>query len=327
MPDKESSTATSAPLLMSERAMALVVARKFYLEDRSKVEIADELQISRFKVARLIEQARSLGLITISINDEGLVDEDLSTRVAAKLGIAEARVIEAYGDDEHVRDQVGKAAAELLTETLSPGDVLGLAWGRTLSSMTESLPSLPPMTIVQLTGAAGMNIFQSPVELVRKLVQASGGSAFPIYAPLVLADPTTAEALRSQPDIARALSRFSEVTTAVMSIGSWQPPESQLYESIHPDDRQDLLDRGVVAEISGVLLAEDGSEPAPDFLERCICATAAQLRAIPRVLAVAAGERKAAAVRAVARAGLMDGLVADRALAEAVLSLPDAAAN
>ncbi|SEB62082.1 DNA-binding transcriptional regulator LsrR, DeoR family [Paramicrobacterium humi] len=303
--------------------MALVVARKFYLEDHSKVEIADELQISRFKVARLIEQARSLGLITISINDEGLVDEDLSARVAAKLGIDEARVIEAYGDDTHVRDQVGKAAGELLTETLRPGDVLGMAWGRTLSSMTESLPSLPPMTIVQLTGAAGMNIFQSPVELVRKLVQASGGSAYPIYAPLVLADPTTAEALRSQPDIARALSRYSEVTTAVMSIGSWQPPESQLYESIHPDDRQGLLDRGVVAEISGVLLAEDGSEPAPDFLERCICATAAELRAIPRVLAVAAGARKAAAVRAVARAGLMNGLVTDRTLAEAVLALPD----
>lgn len=108
-----------------------------------------------------------------------------------------------------------------------------------------------------------------------------------------------------------------------MSIGSWQPPESQLYESIHPDDRQGLLDRGVVAEISGVLLAEDGSEPAPDFLERCICATAAELRAIPRVLAVAAGARKAAAVRAVARAGLMNGLVTDRTLAEAVLALPD----
>lgn len=303
-----------------ERAMALVVARKFYLEDCSKVEIAEELNVSRFKVARLIEQARALGLITISVNDEGLVDEELSTRLAAHLGIAEAHVIEAYGDEEHVRDQVGKAAAELLAETLQSGEVLGMGWGRTLSAMTEALPSLPPMSIVQLTGAAGMNIFQSPVELVRKLVQASGGAAYPIFAPLVLADATTAQALRSQQEIARALSRFSEVTTAVMSVGSWDPPDSQLYDSIHPDDRAGLIDRGVVAEISGVLLAEDGSEPAPDFLERCICATSTELRAIPRVLTVAAGSRKAAAVSAIARADLISGLVTDRALAEAVLA-------
>jgi DNA-binding transcriptional regulator LsrR (DeoR family) len=75
-----------------------------------------------------------------------------------------------------------------------------------------------------------------------------------------------------------------------------------------------------VAEVSSILITDDGSVVAESFTERAIAITPAQLRAIPRVLAVAAGVRKARAVRAVARAGLITGLVTDAALAEAILS-------
>jgi transposase len=39
------------------------VARRYYLDGRSKTEIADEFGLSRFKVARLIETARATGLV------------------------------------------------------------------------------------------------------------------------------------------------------------------------------------------------------------------------------------------------------------------------
>jgi DNA-binding transcriptional regulator LsrR (DeoR family) len=54
--------------------------------------------------------------------------------------------------------------------------------------------------------------------------------------------------------------------------------------------------------------------------------TSDQLRRIPRVLAVAAGVRKALAVASVARAGLISGVVTDRALANRVLDEHERAA-
>ena len=56
-------------LAPTHRRLLLAAARRFYLEDRSKVEIAEELGISRFKVARLLEQARETGVVTITLND------------------------------------------------------------------------------------------------------------------------------------------------------------------------------------------------------------------------------------------------------------------
>lgn len=309
-------------LTVQERSQLLAVARRFYLEDRSKVEIANEFGISRFKVARMLELSRARGLVTITLNDDGAVDSDLSEQLAAHLGLSEVVVVHSNGDPERVRRQVASAGAEHLSSTLRDGEVLGLAWGRTLSALTTELPRLPRMSIVQLTGAAGSDLGQSPVELVRLMAQSSGGSAHPIFAPLVVSSADTARSLRDQPEIARAMDLFADVTTALVSVGSWEPPDSQLYEFLPPQEREALHERGVVAEVSATLLADDGTQLAEDFAERTIAISSGQLRAIPRVLAVAAGEQKTNAVVAVARAGLISGLVTDHALAEKALAGP-----
>ncbi|GAA3919989.1 sugar-binding transcriptional regulator [Microbacterium invictum] len=305
----------SDELTVEERSQLLSVARRFYLEDQSKIQIAAELQISRFKVARMLDLARAQGLVTITLNDDGAVDWDLSQQLAQHLGLAEVVVVHANGDTEQVRKRVAAAGAEFVSSTLRDGEVLGMAWGRTLSALTAALPRLPRMSIVQLTGAAGSDVGQSPVELVRLIAQNSGGSAHPIFAPLVVETAETARSLRQQPDIARAFAMFADVTTALVSVGSWNPPDSQLYEFLPPGEREALVARGVVAEVSATLLAADGVEIADDFVDRTIAVSTAQLRAIPRVLAVAAGARKAGAVAAVTRAGLITGLVTDHALA------------
>ncbi len=309
-------------LSAQDRWLLVTVARRFYLDERSKVEIARELGISRFKVSRLLEQARARGVVTITLHDQGTVDPDLSARLAAHLGLREAVVVEAAGSEVEVRERVGGAAAELLSETLHRGEVLGLTWGRTIGAMTEALPSLPQVSVVQLTGALGGNLDESPVEVVRKVAMSADGSAQPIFAPFIVDDPATAAALRRQPDVARALEMFKDVTTAVVSVGSWDPPNSQLLAALPAADAEALLARGVRAEIGAVLVTDEGVLAGLDFLDRCVSISPDQLRRIPRVLGVAAGAEKAAAVLAVARAGLLTGLVTDRALAEAAIALP-----
>jgi len=297
-------------------------ARRYYLDDASKKQIGEELGVSRFKVARLLEQAREQGVVTITIQDAGLHLPGISSQVAAHLGLNLVMVIESTGDDSEVRRQVGEAAAELLSATVESGEVLGLAWGRTLTAMSASMPPLPPMDVVQLTGAIGTDLADSPVEVVRQVALRSGGTARPIFAPLVVDSPATAQALRRQPDVAAALDLFDSLTTAVVSVGSWDPPESQLLRTVGEAEQADLLGRGVVAEVASILVSDAGEPVAPDFQARCLTISPEQMRRIPRVLAVAGGARKARALAAVVRAGLVTELVCDRALAEAVLTLP-----
>ena len=304
-----------------DRAVVVRAARAYYLDDLSKIQIAEELGVSRFKVARLLELARSSGIVTISINDDGVYDDARSARLRDALRIETAVVVGAVGDDEAVRHTVGRAAAALLSATLTDGEVVGMGWGRTLSATAEALQRLPSVSVVQLTGATEMTRHLSPVEIVRRMGLHSGGAVTPIFAPLVTDNAETAATFRRQTDIARALAMYADVSTAVMSVGSWQPPSSQLFDSLTGQEQQELTARGVVAEIGVTLVDVDGNEVAPDFAERCVAVTSVQLRAIPRVIVVAAGKAKATAVLALARAGLVTEVVADAELADAVIRL------
>src|SRR6185312_14514063 len=75
------------------------VARRHYLDGRTKVEIGEEFGLSRFKVARLLEIARSSGLVRIEIRHEGAIDVDLSGRLRDRFGLQHAIVVDTPDDD------------------------------------------------------------------------------------------------------------------------------------------------------------------------------------------------------------------------------------
>lgn len=302
-----------------DRALMAAVARAHYLEDRSRVDISESLGISRFKVARLLSRAREEGLVTIEIHDWGLPDVELSQRLQERLGLESCLVVRSHGDDDTVRRQIGAAAARTLSDTLREDEVLGVTWGRTLSATASQFERLPRLSIVQLTGVVAGDLASSPIEVVRHTSRRSGGDVYPIFSPLIVDDRETAQSLRRHADIRSAMDLFPEVTTALLSVGAWNPPVSQVRDVLPIDDLANALSKGCVADIAGILIQSDGTPLDEDFQERCINISYDQLQKVPRVVAVAGGAAKADAIRTVSRVGLISELVTDHALAQAIL--------
>jgi len=298
------------------------VARRYYLSGRSKVQIGEELGLSRFQVARLLDRALTTGLVRIEIGGgAGSIDLDTSSRLQDAFGLRHAVVVDVPGEaPAALRSRLGAAAAELLMEIVTPSDVLGVAWARAVSAMAAAVTRLPPVPVVQLTGSlSGQGIEDSAVELVRGLSRVSGGPAYFFYAPMMVRDGATAAALRTQPEVARTFAMFGAVTKAVVGIGKWEPGMSTLHDWASPADRRLLRELGTAAESSGALLAADGTPVRSAVTERIIAISAEQLRAVPEVLAVPYGDAKAPAVRAALRSGVVTSLVTHSSLALALL--------
>ena len=62
----------------AEWRLLSAIARRFYLEDASKTDLATEFSMSRFRVARLLQQAREQGVVTIEIHDRVSYRADLA---------------------------------------------------------------------------------------------------------------------------------------------------------------------------------------------------------------------------------------------------------
>ncbi|GCD47246.1 transcriptional regulator [Streptomyces paromomycinus] len=307
----------------AELVQAAAMARRFYLEGKSKIQIAEEFGVSRFKVARVLETALERDLVRIEIRVPAELDAERSDALRARYGLRHAVVVESPADatdDAPDPENLGEVAADLLGELVTEGDVLGLAWGRSTIHMAAALHRLPPCTVVQLTGVYDAGTAdRGSVEAVRRAADVSGGEAHPIYAPMLLPDSATAAALRGQTGIARAFEYFDKVTVACVSIGSWAPGISTVYDMLSEQEREHYASLGAAAEMSAHLFDADGRRIGRDLGERCITVEADRLRRIPEVVAIAGGRQKAAAIGAVLRSGLVTSLVTDTAAADHLL--------
>src|SRR6185436_18068105 len=99
-----------------------------------KSDIAAELNISRFRVARLLEASRKTGLVRIVIEHEGSIDTDLSMLLQSTFDLAHA-------------------------------------WGRSLSAIGTALTDFVPCPVVQLTGALSRPDATDVLELVRRVAR------------------------------------------------------------------------------------------------------------------------------------------------------------
>jgi DNA-binding transcriptional regulator LsrR (DeoR family) len=301
----------------------VLVARRYFLDGASKSEIAQELGVSRFKVARLLDAARRDGIVRIEIGAPPEIDLELSGELAARHGLMDALVVRTIdGPEEFKREQLGRTCAELLTQTLEADDVLGISWGRTLHSMVGHLSKLPGCTVVQIVGSVPtLELDVNSMELVRRVADCAAGPVYPLYVPLLVDSPEMAAALRSDPHVHKTIAMFDRLTKAVVGIGAWTASGSTVRAALPEVIAAELDAAGAVADICSTVLDASGAEiRAAGLPGRFIAISPDQLRAVPDVTAIAGGAAKAPAILAALRSGLIHRLITDEEAARLLLA-------
>lgn len=298
------------------------VASRFYLDDKHKSEIAEELGLSRFKVARLLELARSEGIVQITIQLPTADDLELADRLATHYGLRRAVVVRGeHTDAESLSAAIGQSAAEYLAAVLGPEDILGMAWGASLTAMTSAFRAeASGADVVQIVGGTRSAAHMlSGVEIVRRLAMRTGGHAYPLHAPFVVGSAEMAGDLRRDASLAEVMTRFPRLTIAVFGIGGWEPPQSALFNELPHHDRALLRDAGIVADICGIPINANGEIAHTNIAQRVVGMTLDELRRVPETVAVAAGVNKVDAIRASLHTGIISTIVTDSTTAELLL--------
>ena len=303
----------------SEAVLAAAVARRHLIEGESKVDIANSLGISRFKVARLLDAARESGMIEIEIVSPLGIDPERSTRLRDALALQHCVVVP--GSGAQADPGVSAAAAALLTEIATDRDVLGLPWSRSVSRMVDVLQSLPKIPVVQLSGAmVTPEEDSSSVDLVRRAGHIAGGGRHVYYSPLLLDDAASAEVMRRQPPVRKALDRVADVTLAVIGLGAWAANVSTIHEVLSPAERKAVTRAGAVGEAAGVFFDAHGVVVDTPLTARIVGLTGSQLHGIRHVIAIAHGSDKVDAIGAAVRGDLIDSLVTTAETADLLLA-------
>lgn len=290
------------------------LATEHFKEGLSKVELARRHGVSRFQVARLLDEALEIGIVRITIVDPTDPGPQFSGLHEA-LGINSVTVVPQRAT-ELMRPALARHAATLLPHRLHEGGRLGVAWSRTLMHLPDYLSDLPQVDVVQLVGALsapGTSTAASSA-LIHSVGAAAGGEVWPLPTPLIMDTAESAAALRGVAEVSAALKAADDLDVAVVAIGAWGPGTSTFWGRLNAEEQAQAQKGGVVSECSGILMDADGEIALSGMEDRVIGVRPEQLRRA-HVVAVAAAVDHPEAVIAAARAGFVDDLVVPTELA------------
>jgi DNA-binding transcriptional regulator LsrR (DeoR family) len=295
----------------------------YHVGQLSQEDVSRRMGLSRFKVLRLLQEARDRGLVRVSVQIGTTTTLDLADRLVPAFGLTEALVAPATGaDDAAARRAVGQMAAGWLSRIGREGAVtIGLGWGRTVAAMSDALAGLhnPGLCFVSLMGSMSQTSATSPFDVCLRLAALTGGRAVFLPAPFLADTPADAALIRGQRMVRAALSVARSADHMVISVGECTP-DALLRTSgiLTPAEVADLAAAGAVADTTGKFFTAGGGLADTDLNAR---APSIDLDDLHRasVTLLAAGQGKARATRAVLAAGFVNRLIVDEALAGALL--------
>jgi DNA-binding transcriptional regulator LsrR (DeoR family) len=292
----------------------------YYYENRNQNEIAEEFGVSRATIVNYLQQARERGLVEIRLDPAAFNRQRISVDLCRKFGLQEAVVVPG---SELSLGGVALGAARRLPDLLTPGDVVGIAWGMTIFSLSERLTPrvIDDVTIVQMVGSMASPYVFAAESCSTNIARRLGARVANFYAPALLSSAEAARVLKAEPTIRSQFELLNRINKAVFAVGSCEK-NSHVVESgiASVEDLEDYKARGAVGVICGRFVDGRGEHIEGRLDERMIGITPDSLRGLSVGMLVSNGFDKVAGMQAAMLGGYVTHLVTDAPTAQALLN-------
>jgi DNA-binding transcriptional regulator LsrR (DeoR family) len=315
---------------IDELRLMTKVARLYYEQGLRQTEIAKGLELSQSTVSRLLKRAEQEQIVRVTVTVPVGVYTDLEEALVATYGLRDAVVadcVQADGDESVARD-IGRAAAYYLETTLNQGECIGISsWSSTILAMVDVMRQIPrpiDARVIQILGGAGEP--QAKVHaayLASQLAERVRGKVTFLPAPGLVDSAEVREVLLNDSSIREVIKSFDEITLALVGIGTVEP--SPLLASsgniFSAQELDTLREHGAVGDILYRFYDAEGHVVETPLAARVTGMALDQLRRVKRVVGIAGGERKLAAIRGALNGGLINTLITDRFTAERLVQV------
>jgi DNA-binding transcriptional regulator LsrR (DeoR family) len=308
---------------LDELRLMAKVARMYYRDGLRQVQITDRLNIHQSTVSRLLKRAEKEGIVRMTLTMPSGLHPELEDALQSAYGLREAIVVDAEDQEDSIVRDLGAAAAFYLETTLKARDVVGISsWSAALLAMVEAMhpgPRAGGAHVVQILGGIGNPSAElHATQLTRRLANLLGGRATLLPAPGAVGSADARRVMLKDRYVQEAVGLFKSVTIALVGIGAVTPSKllaasGNVFSS---KELKSLSDRGAVGDICLRFFDANGASVVTPLNERVIAIELSELKRVDRVVGIAGGRRKFAAIRGALRGRRINVLITDRSTAE-----------
>ena len=299
------------------------VAWLYYVDQLTQSEVAEAVGLSRATVVKVLQDARERGAVTIRLNTEAMSRTRLSRALAERFGLEAAHIAPTLSGAP-LTPRLGEAGARVLGDLLRPGNIIGVAWGRSVYAVAAAMtsPQTPgPFTVVQVTGSSPGGTAEFSPELCSSLLATKlAARCANLLAPAVVSNRRLRDELLAEPALVEQFRLIRSAQTVLFGVGDVGPQgTARTARLTSPDIFNDYIARGAVAVMLGRFIDAAGKPVAGELDSRMIGLTLQELKHLPGRLCVAGGPNKIAPLRAALKGGFIQRLVTDAATANALM--------
>ncbi|WGY47359.1 sugar-binding transcriptional regulator [Vibrio sp. ABG19] len=305
-------------LKRDEQRLLVKIATLYYDEGKKQSDIAKQLDLSQSFVSRALSRCTKEGIVKITVVQPSNVYLNVEAELQNRYGLAQAIIVDVpeKASEDAIKRAIGSAAAHYMQTSLPANSLVGVsAWSGTIREMVEQLHplSIKAKGVVQLLGGVGVNGNAQASMLTHSLAEMLNCEAFLLPSQSIERTVDYKQMLLKTGEVSSVVNMFGEVDFALVGIGMLEP--SHLLKSsgnYYKDDMvEDLASRGAVGDICLHYFDENGQPVLGPDEDPVIGMDLQVVKSCPRVVALAGGMDKLAAIKGALTGGYVDILIID----------------
>lgn len=316
-----------AQLREAETDLAVRAAWLSYVGGYTQEQIAQRLGVSRVKVHRLSSLAQDMGFVKVSIEHELASTVALENQLIELYGLKNCILVPTMDDaaDRHggTMAALGTAGARFLSRFLDrePATTIGIGWGKTLSSMAETLlrKPRPSNRFVSVLGSLTRHAAANPYDVIHHLARKTGAEGFIMPVPFIADAVADRDLLMGQKSVSKIVTLARNADLYILGIGGCGPEASAFHSGqVTKLELDALQDAGAVGDLLGRFFDAQGQVVDCEFNDRIL---GLELDALSdrQVTVIAGGEGKLPAIKGALRMRVISTLITDENTAQNLL--------
>lgn len=298
-----------------ELRMITRAAWLYYMQGLTQNEIADELNLSRVKVTRLISRAKTLGMVEIRVIQPPGFFVGLEQELIKRYHLKDAVITMEVSSAGALRRVLARAATEWLTPRLHNKMVVGFSMGRTLALLPEVTEPMEATgaTFIEVMGASdSLNSGFSSYTVIGRMAEICGGQARLLDVPTFVSSQSIRDLILEEEQIAKRFDMARNCEILVTSVGTVDKDALMHKIGYLTDDvLKQLQHKGAVGDLLGQFFDAKGQHISTPLDGRVMALQLNDLKNIPYSVLVSGGTEKEAAIRAALQGEYVNVLITD----------------
>ncbi|MFV0493372.1 MAG: sugar-binding transcriptional regulator [Pseudorhodobacter sp.] len=197
-------------------------AHLYFILGLTQAEVAKRLGITRFKVHRLLSQARETGMVRIEIDVPFTDRLNLEATLMDRYELTAAYICPSDETEEiPLSAVIGQYSSGVVSNLLREGQTITTSWGKTLRSLATTIEtgSVQNLSVVSMIGSLSTRSSQDKYEAATVLANRLGAECFYLPGPIFCDSIEAKQAIDAQPAVQLAKQMAQSADIALMSIG------------------------------------------------------------------------------------------------------------